>query len=485
VKRRIRNIGGAPLLAALVLIAAACGQKPNVAGSVAAAGGSAVSADEFTDGTTTDGSTPVDTGPGAAPTTGGGGGGKAPAGGGTPTGGGARPSTGGGAAPSGGGGGGGGPAPAPAGPVDRTGITASTIKIGIHAPETGAAAVSTFRQAVGVYSEYAGAIKGLGGRRIQVVARDDHFDPATARSVCKELVEKEKVFLLIGGAGVDQIKSCAEYAASVGVPYLSPGVTEGPFRALQNYFALSETYTQQNVQIAQYLKNTVKKTKIGMVLTDSPLLNETEASFKAEAKKNGLQVVYSGRLAKDAGKTQTDTQVSNLKGKGAQVVYALISPTVFTYLVSSAKQQAYQPTFVGPGLSVGVNLVAVATCSPPPYPDVRPMSPMVQLDVIDRYDPAYKPAYRKANGSRQPDDIGILLWGIEKTTRLMLEAAGPNISRQSFLKAAASGKSFASNVFAPVKFGGAPHFGATAVTLLTLNCTRLEYVTTKPFASKF
>jgi ABC-type branched-subunit amino acid transport system substrate-binding protein len=484
----LRDAAGAPLLAALLLVAAACGQKSGVAGSVVSSDGTVVAGDEFDGGTTTDGAAPVDTG--AEPTdgggsAGGGGGGKAPAGGG------AQPASGGGGAGGGGGTTGGGARPggggtqAPAGPADRTGITASTIKIGIHAPETGAAAVSTFRQAVGVYSEYAGAIKGLGGRRIQVVARDDHFDPATARSVCKELVEKEKVFLLIGGAGVDQIKSCAEYAASVGVPYLSPGVTEGPFRNLSNYFALSETYTQQNVQIAQYLKNTVKKTKIGMVLTDSPLLAETEASFKAEAKKAGLQVVYSGKLAKDAGKTQTDTQVSNLKGKGAQVVYALISPTVFTYLVSSAKQQAFQPTFVGPGLSVGVNLVAVATCSPPPYPDVRPMSPMVQLDVIDRYDAAYRPAYRKANGGRNPDDIGILLWGIEKTVRLMMEAAGPSISRQSFIKAITSGKTFASNVFAPVKFGATPHFGANAVTLLTINCTRLEYATTKPFASKF
>ena len=113
------------------------------------------------------------------------------------------------------------------------------------------------------------------------------------------------------------------------------------------------------------------------------------------------------------------------------------------------------------------------------------MSPMVQLDVIDKYDPAYRPAYRKKNNSRNPDDIGILLWGIEKTTRLMLEAAGPNISRQSFLKTAASGKAFNSNVFAPVKFGATPHFGANAVTLLTINCPRLEYATTKPFASKF
>jgi branched-chain amino acid transport system substrate-binding protein len=471
---------------AFLLVAAACGQKSGVAGSIAggtAAGGGTT--DGFTDGTV-----PVDGGA-AAPVDGG----TSTGTGGTSTGGGKKTTTsgGGGTAAAGGGGttpttggGGGGTVPAPAGAADRTGITATTIKIGIHAPETGAAAVSTFRQAVGVYSQYAGAIKGLGGRRIEVVARDDHFDPATARSVCKELVEKEKVFLLIGGAGVDQIKSCAEYAASVGVPYLSPGVTEGPFRNLQNYFAVSETYSQQNVQIAQYVKNTVKKTKVGMVLTDSPLLNETEASFKAEAKKNGLQVVYTGRLAKDAGKTQTDTQVSNLKGKGAEVVYALISPTVFSFLVSSAKQQAFRPTYVGPGLSVGVNLVAKASCPPPPFPDVRVMSPMVQMDVIDSYDAAYKPAYRKKNGgSSTPDDIGILLWGIEKTARLLMEADGADLSRQGFLKAITSGKPFASNVFAPVRYGATPHFGASSVTLLTIDCGRLEYTTTKPFASKF
>ena len=259
--------------------------------------------------------------------------------------------------------------------------------------------MSTFEQGVGVYSEWAGQIKGLGNRRVEVVYRDDHFDPATARTVCKELVEKEKVFLLIGGAGVDQIKSCAEYAASAGIPYFSPGVTEGPFRGMQNYFALSETYTQQNVQLGQLIKNQIKKKKVGIVLTDSPLLKETADSFKAEAAKNGLQVVYEGKLAKDAGKNQTDTQVSNLKGKGAEVVYALISPTVFAYLVASAKQQAFNPTFTGPGLSVGLNLVATASCPPPPFPDIRYLSPMVQTDVINQYDKDYNPAYREKNGN--------------------------------------------------------------------------------------
>jgi ABC-type branched-subunit amino acid transport system substrate-binding protein len=451
-------------------LAAACGQKEGVAG---ASGGLA--------------DTVTGPGEGAAPVDGAAEGDGAVGGSGVGTG--AAAGSAGGASRGGSGGGGSGGAAATTGPADRTGITNTSIKIGIHAPISGAAAVSTFEQGVGVYSEWAGQIKGLGNRRIEVAYRDDHFDPATARTVCKELVEKEKVFILIGGAGVDQIKSCAEYAASAGIPYFSPGVTEGPFRGLQNYFALSETYTQQNVQLGQLIKNQIKKKRVGIVLTDSPLLKETADSFKAEAAKNGLQVVYEGKLAKDAGKNQTDTQVSNLKDAEAEVVYALISPTVFGYLVASAKQQdspqdPFRPTFTGPGLSVGLNLVATATCPPPPFPDIRYLSPMVQTDVINTHDANYQPAYREKNG-RDGDDIGILLWGIEKMLRLMMEADGPDLSRQTLIQTITSGKSFASNVFAPLSFGGVPHFGAKATTLLTIDCSAVRFRTTKAFVSQF
>jgi branched-chain amino acid transport system substrate-binding protein len=469
-------------LVVLALLGTACGQKSGVAGSFTGSGSEQSAGDTGElDGT-------------AAGSTGSGGGaGTGTAGGGTGrTGGGRTAAGGGGGSAAGGttGGGGGGTAAGgttgggSSGAADRTGITSTTIKIGIHAPKTGAAAVSTFDQAVGVYSQWAGKISGLGGRRLEVVSRDDRFDPAAARSVCKELVEKEKVFVLIGGAGVDAIKSCAEYAASKGVPYFSPGVTEAPFRSLSNYFALSETYSQQNVQVAQLIAHQVKKKKVGMVLTDSPLLNETDASFRAEAKKNGLTVVgKTQRLSHDAGKTQTDTVVSNLKGAGAEVVYALISPTVFGFLVSSAKQQTFYPTFTGPGLSNGVNLIANAICPPPPFPDVRYLSPMVQMDVINSRDANYQPAYRQKNPGRQPDDIGILLWGIEKAVRLMLESDGPTPSRQSLMKKLSAGKPYATNVYAPMQYGGLPHFGVKQTTLLTLDCSELQYKTTKAFAS--
>jgi len=463
---------------ALLSIASACGQKPGVGGTVAgglAEGGGVTggAGGESTTGGTQAAGTTAAGGAAAAAS----GGGAAAAAGGKSSGGAAAAASGTGAAAATGG--------AASGPADRTGISATEIRIGIHAPKTGAAAVSTFDQAVGVYSQWAGKIPGLGNRKMVVYSADDKFDPSEARRVCKELVEVDKVFLLIGGAGVDAIKSCAEYAASKGVPYLSPGVTEGPFKNMTGYFAMSETYSQQNVQLAQLIAHQIKKTKVGVILTDSPLLNETGDSFKSQAAKNGLKIVYTGKLAKDAGKTQTDTEVANLKKAGAEVVYALISPTVFGFLVSSAKQQQYTPTFTGPGLSNGVNLIAAAVCQPP-FPDIRFFSPMVEMDQINSRDPNYIPAYKKKNGSSsQPDDIGILLWGIEKMVRQEMESAGPNLSRQSLIKVLAQGKTYATNVYSPVKYGALPHYGASTITLLTLNCQKLQYTTTAAFASSF
>lgn len=465
---------------AFLLLAAACGQKTGVAGSIAAGGGGGGGGSGAFDDSGFGGEGFADDGlggevaPGDAGGSAGGGGGGVATGGGT-----SRAGGGGGTAPGAAGGG-----SAPAAKADRTGISANEIRIGIHAPITGAAAVETFSKGAGVYSHFAGKLPKVGNRSMKILTRDDKFNPSDARQACIDLVQKEKVFVLIGGAGADQIQTCAQYAESVGVPYLSPGVTEGGFANLNGYFALSETYNQQNVQLGQLIKKQLGNKPVGIVLTDSPLLKETEDDIKAQ----GLNIVATEKLAKDAGQSQTDTAAQQLKSKGAEIVYALISPLVFINLVGGATRQQYFPVWVGPGLSNGLNLVAKGVCSQNPQADVRYLSPMVQMDIINQQDPDYIPAYRNKPGNGpgdQPDDIGILLWGIEKTLRLMLDEAGPDVSRQSFVQTLTSGKVFATNVYAPVKFGGKPHFGASQTTLLKLNCGRAEFDTQAKFVSGF
>lgn len=56
-------------------------------------------------------------------------------------------------------------------------------------------------------------------RSVEVILRNDQFNPSTAVAVCKEMVEKEHVFMLFGFQGPDQMQACARYAASRNVPY--------------------------------------------------------------------------------------------------------------------------------------------------------------------------------------------------------------------------------------------------------------------------
>ncbi len=117
----------------------------------------------------------------------------------------------------------------------------------------------------------------------------------------------------------------------------------------------------------------------------------------------------------------------------------IAAPIPFIKLATNAQAQAYNPTWVGPGTTNGFQVVAQAGC--PAIGPAKFLSPFPQLDAIDELDPDYRPAYRKYVGNN-PDDIGILNWGMNKTIHQMLEATGRDLSRQSFLKAVTSGRVF-------------------------------------------
>ena len=82
-------------------------------------------------------------------------------------------------------------------------MTDTKIRIGIHAPLTGAAPFpqNAFDKGKDVYWKHIAETGGIFGRNVEVVFRDDQFNPSRAVQVCRELVEQEKVFALFGAAG--------------------------------------------------------------------------------------------------------------------------------------------------------------------------------------------------------------------------------------------------------------------------------------------
>lgn len=385
--------------------------------------------------------------------------------------------TGGNGGSTGGPGGSGGNGGGSGGPVDTTGVSDSTIKIGIHAPVTGAAAFPqrSFENAVGVYASYINSKGGINGRKLEVLFRDDGFDPNRARAVCKDLAQQQKVFMLIGGAGSDQIDSCARYADSVGVPYVSAGVHEtrpgqGPLGDLRTYYAASLTYEQQAPLITDLVQKQFGGEKVGLLVASNDSLNSYFDTQNAALKKAiGDNLEFADRVPKNI-QSEAPTIAAQICNSGVSAVVWNAAPSG---LINVTKSMTCSVRFMGPGNTNGLNIVAQGGC--PQLDNAQFFSSFPQLDKINELDPNFAPAYRKKNGS-DPDDIGIAIWGVEKLVSQIAKAAGKDLSRQSFMAAMDSGKTFDNGVYPATNFGKS-RFGGTAMHLLRADCGSSRFVT--------
>ena len=360
---------------------------------------------------------------------------------------------------------------------DSTGVTSSTIKIGVHAPVTGAAAIpqASFENAVGVYFDAVNRAGGINGRKVEVLFEDDGFDPNRARSVCKTMVEQEEVFLLIGGAGADQIDACARYASAVGVPYLSAGVHEtrpglGPLANLSTYFALSLTYEQQVPLLAKLVKTEFGGDKVGVIVADNDSLDNFYARADSAVKSvAGGNLVLSRRIPKN---TTSDAPAvgTSICQSGAKAVVWNASPSSFLNVL---KSMACSVTFIGPGLTNGLNIVASVGC--PNVAGSMFYSPFPGMDVM-RQNKAFVTAYQQRNNSN-PDDIGAAIYGAEEMVGAILRATGKDLTRESFLATIARVKNFNPGVYPPTSFSS--RFGGTAMNLLRADCSKNEFVTVR------
>jgi branched-chain amino acid transport system substrate-binding protein len=365
---------------------------------------------------------------------------------------------------------------------DASGVTKDTITIGIHAPITGAAPVpsSSFEKGKDLYWKYLQDHGiDINGRHVEVVFRNDKYNPSDAVFACREMVEEEHVFLLIGVAGADQIQACARYAASVGVPYLSGGVTELGVNSA-GYFPLWMSYAQQGPLLADYLvtKAGAKGEKNGMIYTDSATFQDAHSSFVNAMRSKGATVEYDRPIPKGAGVSDAQTYATELQTRGIQNVYVLTSPTFFIQLANAAQSKGYHPHWVGVGLSMALDTVAKVACANNKSIDgahfLNPYPAYVDSDKFD-------PTFRKAGGT---DDIMFGLWTVSKVVEKMLRASGPDLTREKF-DYATERSNIVTNVAPPLKYSPSNHFGGQSMHLNTADCANSRWRTEQSFVSNF
>ncbi|HVV75781.1 MAG TPA: ABC transporter substrate-binding protein [Mycobacteriales bacterium] len=365
---------------------------------------------------------------------------------------------------------------------ETVGISAKQITLGLHAPQTGAAPVplQAFQTGTKLFWEN----HKVFGRKVVVNFFDDQYNPSVARQRCEQLSRSS--FLVIGGAGTDQIQACATdpVLQATHTPYVSVGVTTNGLTSLPYYFAVTQTYASQVPEVwtmANELFPANAKGKWAVVTEDTP--NFTDVTNAAVALLKQHHIAYKVIRTPKAGSAGQAAAVVNqaeaFTGRSGGSVFLDVDPNFWIDMIAAAAQSLYSPAWVGPGVTQGEDLVAGPVCGAQTYIKAAFLSPFMGLDREPKgFTQQNNP---KPDGLKTNRDVELLLYGVNEMLYHALLSVGSinNLTRDNFINAMThfSAKLGAQlSVLPTVNFNGG-HFGSTGSWIEKLSCSKLEYTT--------
>ena len=220
-------------------------------------------------------------------------------------------------------------------PRSETGVTSTTIKLGITVPLTGAAAPGYNKVPYGMkaYFDYVNDNGGVNGRKIQLVIKDDAYSPILAKSVTNDLILKDKVFALVGTLGTANNEATTKFVNDKGVPRLFVNTGFSGFANVKKYpttYALFPSYFMEAKAIGGYLADKLPGKKVALLYQDDDFGIDALSGFAQVGTSFAVKIPY-------ASGSQADPTVV---GKWITSIVASGADTVVVFGVTSASAAA-------------------------------------------------------------------------------------------------------------------------------------------------
>ncbi len=182
--------------------------------------------------------------------------------------------------------------------IADVGITPDSIKLGQSCALSGPAKDlgTNMRAGLQAYFSKVNDAGGVKGRKIYLISKDDGYEPDRAINNTRELIEKDKVFLLIGEVGTPTSQAAVPIAEKAQVPFVGP-FTGAEF--LRNPFKkyvinVRGSYYQEMEELAKYLVDTKGLKKIACLYQNDGYGQAGLNGIKIALEKRGLELVATG-----------------------------------------------------------------------------------------------------------------------------------------------------------------------------------------------
>lgn len=199
------------------------------------------------------------------------------------------------------------------------------VKIGLVAALTGESALSgeAITRGLTVAIEEVNEAGGvLGGRKLELIRRDDESTPAKGIAVTREAIEQEKVAVIFGGLDSPVSLAMLPVIHELQTPYMgvwaaATNITRNDFDP--NYaFRVSANDNLVDKFLLQYAKEKYKVSKVGLILINNPWGESNQKGFEEWAPKNNIEIAGVEKFnEKD---NDVTAQLTRLKNAGAEAL---------------------------------------------------------------------------------------------------------------------------------------------------------------------
>lgn len=355
------------------------------------------------------------------------------------------------------------------------GVTSTSVTFGTHQPLTGPAApgYSEIAAASQAFFNYLNAQGGINGRKINLIIKNDEYNPAKTVTVTHELVLNSNVFGIFEGLGTPTHTKVVGYLNSSKVPdmFVASGCPCWDNGTAQPYtFGWQPNYTIEGKILGQYIKQHFAGKKVGVFYQDDDFGLGGLTGIKYELPAS--QIVSAQPY--QPGVTNVAPQISAIKAAGAEVLVDFTVPAYTALGQLASFTLGYKPQLVVSNVGIDPTTVGGLLKA---FSKGKAGTELIEGAITDGYLPSptdtsnpwitlFKKVHAQYDASAPFD--GNVEYGMANAYTLAqsLQLAGKNLTREDLINAVnTTGSKLAGPGLVPFRYSTTQHGGYSGVEM--------------------
>lgn len=271
---------------------------------------------------------------------------------------------------------------------------------------------------------------GIHGRKIELITRDDGYEPVQTIENSNELIVQEQVFALIGAVGTPTSRVAVPICQKHNVPYIGPLTGASFLREVADVVInLRASYAQETEEMVKFLTEEVGTNKIAIFYQDDSYGRAGYNGTLTAMEKRGLKLVSSGNYRRNT--LDVRTAVLDIFEAKPDAVIMIGSYEPSAEFILWSKKVGMDAIFVNISF-VNINALAEALGSHGEGVLVTQVVPFPMNRSVD-ITMKYQAALQAFDAEVSPEFFSYEGYLVGRLALLGLERAGADVTRESFL----------------------------------------------------